>query len=74
MLLNQLGNAVVAICRPALHMYSWVHTVLCGLVTHQQTLTASLHELIQAFKQKNMAEVSPHQLISYCFNVTAVHW
>lgn len=54
-----LVKTAVALCRPALHIYSWVHTALRGLVTRQQTLDASLHEFIQAYKQKNMAEVSP---------------
>lgn len=40
-------------------MYSWLHTALTGLLTQQQTLTASLYDFIQAYKQKNLAEVSP---------------
>lgn len=67
----QLANAAVALRRPALQMYSWVHTALRGLVTRQQTLTASLHDFIQAYKQKNMAEVSPHYLMSASF--TGIH-
>ena len=46
------------VCRPALHVYNWVHTALRGLVTQQQTLSSSLHGFIQAYKQKNLAEVS----------------
>ena len=54
----QLTDATL-LCRPALHIYSWVHTALRGLVTQQQTLSAPLHEFIQAYKQKNLAEVNP---------------
>ena len=54
----QLAEATL-LCRPALHIYSWVHTALRGLVTQQKTLSASLHEFIQAYKQKNLVEVSP---------------
>lgn len=61
---RQLADATV-LCRPALHIYSWVHTALRGLVTQQQTLSASLHEFIQAYKQKNLAEVSPDLSISH---------
>lgn len=56
-MLWQLANATL-LCRPALHIYSWVHTALRGLVTQQQTLSISLYEFIQAYKQKNLAEVS----------------
>lgn len=56
---GQLANVAAALRRPALHIYSWLHTALRGLVTRQQTLTASLHEFIQAYKQKDLAEVSP---------------
>lgn len=64
-----LTNAAVALRRPALHIYSWVHSALRGLVTRHETLTASLHHFIQAYKQKNMAEVTPLPPVTDCFSI-----
>ena len=44
-------------CRPAMHIYSWIQTALRGLVTAQDTLTQPLYQYLQAFKQKDLAEV-----------------
>ena len=54
-----LSCVVTLWCRPALHIYSWVQTALRGLVTPQDTLTQPLFHYIQAFKQKDLAEVGP---------------
>jgi hypothetical protein len=54
------------VCRPALHIYNWVHTALRGLVTMEQTLNSSLHEYIDAFKQKDAAEVSNLSCFDIC--------
>lgn len=51
------GEVICATCRPALHIYNWAQTALRGLVTMEQTLNSSLHEYIDAFRQKDHAEV-----------------
>ena len=46
------------LCRPALHIYDWVQTALRGLVTLQDTLSNSVYQYLQAFKQKDLVQVS----------------
>ena len=41
-----------------MHIYGWIQTALRGLVTAQDTLTQPLFHYIQAFKQKDLAEVA----------------
>lgn len=61
------------LCRPALHMYNWVHTALRGLVTMEQTLNSSLHEYIAAFRQKDAIEVKSLFCFDICMPALLLH-
>ena len=53
------GYAISAFdtCRPALNIYNWAQAALRGLVTVEDTLSGSVHDYIQAYKQKDLAQV-----------------
>ena len=54
---SALKTRLCPLCRPALHIYNWLQTALRGLVTLEDTLNNSVYDYLQAYKQKDFAQV-----------------